>query len=650
MMLGVWMALLVPRPLLAAAQRKGTSAAQSRDNSNSSSGSNNSSTGNSKEHGEINLRRLKGIDLDGRLHRIGGWKGKKIVGFVFLNTTCPVSNTYLPRLNELADVFSGDDAEFYGVYSSSLISRDEARAHRKKYKIRFPLLFDASGALRNALRPTHAPQAIVLNKQGEIVYSGLIDDLYAAIGRKRTEVRHHYLADALSSARRGQQPDTQKTKPIGCLLEDADKPITAGDVTYCRDIAPIIQAQCAECHRPGESGPFNLLTYEDVSRKAKQAAAVTQSGFMPPWKPVADFGSFRGERRLTEREIRLIQTWVNNGKPKGDPANLPPKPEFKTGWKLGRPDLILKMKQPYSLTAHGPDVYQHFVIPTNLRRPRLVSAIEFHPGNPRVAHHASIFFDTSGTARRLDNETPEYGYHGFGGPGFLPAGSLGNWLPGTLPQRLPQGTGRYMPPRADLVLQMHYQCSGKPATDQSEIGIYFAPRRARQIVDEFQVLNTNLNIPAGAKRFRHTASFTLPADLIILDAAPHMHLLGREMKVTATLPDGTVEPLIWIKDWDFNWQGQYVYTKPLQLPKGTRIKVVAWLDNSTENPLNPNSPPKPVHWGEQTDDEMPLCQFRYTARNLVNYRAMQLEYVRYIRRQYAPDYVPTLDGGSPRRR
>lgn len=584
---------------------------------------------------------LKGIDLDGKLHHFCN-NDRKVVGIVFLSTGCPISNTYVPRLNELAKRFTTKRSVFYGVMSDSSISRAEALAHRKKYRVVFPVLFDASGNLRHALRPTHAPQAFVLDDSGTVLYSGLIDNLFVALGQKRLKVTQHYLSDAMQQAIRGRKPTVRSTVPIGCLTEDPNEPIRPGKVTYCRDIAPILLAHCASCHRPGESGPFPLLTYDDAKRRARQIAAVTKSRLMPPWKAAAGFGHFQHERRLSEREIELIDAWTRGGKPRGDAENLPATPQFVSGWRLGKPDLVLRMKQAVRLPAHGPDVYRYVVIPTGLRTSRLISAVEFRPGNPRVAHHATILFDNSGMARKLDAATSEYGYNAFGGPGFLPTGTLGSWVPGSVPQRLPKGMGRWLPGGTDLILQMHYQCSGKAETDQSSIGIYFAGPSARQVVDEIQVLNSDLSIPPGAKRFKHTASFTLPVNVIIIDAAPHLHLIGREIKVTATLPNGKTKPLIWVKDWDFNWQDQYHFAKPIRLPRGTRINVTAWLDNSAGNPMNPNSPPKRVKWGEQTSDEMPLCRFCYTTDSLGEFQTMKMTYRRYMIRQFPPSYVPNL--------
>jgi hypothetical protein len=292
------------------------------------------------------------------------------------------------------------------------------------------------------------------------------------------------------------------------------------------------------------------------------------------------------------------------------------------------------MPVPFTIPAEGPDIHQHFVISTGLRTNRLVAAVEFRRGNARVVHHAGFYIDTSGAARRLDEADPDPGYGSFAGPGFDNMGSLRSWLPGMTPRRLPPGTGMPLPAHSDVVIEIHYQCSGKEETDQSSVGLHFASANSRQMVSEIQVMNKDLEIPAGAARHKHRASFTLPVDATILDACPHMHYLGREMRATATHPDGKVVPLVWIRDWDFNWQGQYLYRDPLRLPKGTRIDVDAWFDNSESNKLNPHSPPQTVRWGEQTREEMALCHFFYTCDTLAEMQTLNDAWARYAREQH----------------
>jgi len=573
-----------------------------------------------------NLRRLKGCDITGKLHRLGERESTRGVVVVFLATQCPISNAYIPLLNKLATMHQTKGIEVYGAISNPGVTRADAARHHREYQLRFPVLFDASGDLRSSLKPTHTPEVFLLDREGKVLYQGAVDNRYAAVGRKKQQATEHYLLDAVAATLSGRPISVKSSKPIGCLLEDAPSAAASGKVTFNRDIAPILFANCSRCHRPDQAAPFSLLTYADASRHAKQIVEVTKSRLMPPWKAVPGINHFKDERRLTDAEIELIAEWVADGKAEGDPADLPPAPEFPKGWQLGTPDLILRMPQAFEVPASGPDVLQHFVLPTGQEDMRLVSAVEFQPGNPRVVHHASFFLDNHGYGRKLDHADPGIGYGGGGGPGFFPVGTLRSWLPGMTPRPLPEGSGRIMPRNSDLVLEIHYQCSGKPEKDQSTVGLYFAPPRSRRLIAELQLFNFHLEIPPGEARHRHSASYTLPANAIILDCAPHMHLLGREMKATATLPDGTTQILMWVKDWNFNWQEQYEYLEPIRLPKGTRIDVDAWYDNSTDNPLNPFSPPQLVRWGDQTTDEMGICHFHFTCDTMQELATINLDY------------------------
>jgi len=576
---------------------------------------------------------LKGIDLDGKIHRIPACGARRGVAVVFLSTTCPISNSYVPLLKTIAARCQRVEIEFYGIISDHGVTRAAARRHHDEFQIDFPVLFDVSGDLRRQLQATHSPQAFVISASGALLYSGRIDDLYSEPGRKREAASTHEFHDAVTALASDQNVAVRSTTPVGCLLETPAQPDAVSEVTFNRDIAPILYASCSGCHRPGESTPFSLLSYGDACQHGAQIVAMTQSRAMPPWHPVPGFGRFKNERRLSDEEIQLIRDWVDGGKPEGDAADQLAAPEFADGWRLGKPDLVLKMKDAFPMGADGPDVYQHFVLPTGLPKNRLVSAVEFRPGNSRVTHHASFYLDDTGAARRLQSREPDVGYGSFSGPGFENVGALRSWLPGMSPQHLPDGTGQLITAHSDLVLEIHYRPSGKAELDKSVVGIHFASRTARHLVGEFQVMNKALKIPAGATEHRHSASFTLPVDAALLDTLPHMHLLGREMKAVATRPDGIQVPLVWIKNWDFNWQDQYLYAEPVMLPRGSRIDVEAVFDNSTGNPLNPYSPPQTVGWGEQTRDEMPICHFRYACRTLEELVTLNSHYMQFVAEQ-----------------
>jgi mono/diheme cytochrome c family protein len=391
---------------------------------------------------------------------------------------------------------------------------------------------------------------------------------------------------------------------------DASGAATA--VTFSKDIAPIVFSNCVSCHRPGEVAPFSLTDYASVRKHAKEIGDLTQSRTMPPWKPEDHFGDFEGVRRLSDSQIDLIQRWIKAGKPEGNPADLPEAPKFPGGWTLGEPDLVVKMPKAYTLRAQGTDDYRCFVIPLNLDQTRFVTGVEFHAGNPKIVHHALFFLDTNGNGRQLEAASKDggAGYFGAGGPGFMPTGSLGGWAPGVMPERLPDGIGRVVKAGSDLVIQIHFHPSGKVEQEQSELAIYFAKKPVDKIFVSYPHGENHIDIQPGDNHYVINNSFTVPTDVQMLGIFPHAHLLCRDIKVTATLPTGESVPLIWIKDWDWNWQGQYLYKQPISIPKGTKITQEFTYDNSPANIHNPNTPPKEIRHGEQTGDEMSLVFYQ----------------------------------------
>jgi hypothetical protein len=383
--------------------------------------------------------------------------------------------------------------------------------------------------------------------------------------------------------------------------------------TFSETIAPIIYQNCVTCHRPGEAGPFPLISYEDVQKRGALIARVTKSRYMPPWHAAKGYGDFKDERRLTDDEITKIGEWVDQGMPQGDPAGMPEVPRFPEDWHLGRPDLILEMPVGYDLPASGPDIFRNFVIPTNLTEDKWVRAIEFRPSARKVVHHVLFAYDADGAQRKLDGRDGRPGYAssmapiGIGGRGN--AGGLGGWAVGATAFLLPEGKALKLPKNSDFILQTHFHLSGKIETERSRVGIYFADKAPEEDLFGLELpplfgFGNELNIPAGKRDYTIDDSITLPVDANAFGLYAHAHYVAKEMKATATLPDGTVKPLVWIQDWDFNWQDPYMYKTPIFLPKGTTIDVHFTYDNSVENPRNPSNPPRTVRWGEQTEDEM----------------------------------------------
>lgn len=402
-------------------------------------------------------------------------------------------------------------------------------------------------------------------------------------------------------------------------------PHSTSTLTYSKDIAPILINNCTSCHHPGDVAPFSLMSYDDAKGKAETIDAVISAGVMPPWKPVPEYGEFADARILSAADREKISRWIREGAPPGDLSRAPKPPVYDLSWHLGKPDMIVKMPAPYTVRASGPDEYRCFVIPLNLTEDKFVSAVEFHPSNNKVLHHALFFLDALGVAKTKEGADGKPGYHSFGGIGFFPTGGLGGWAPGHRQRPLPPGVVRRVVKGSDLVMQAHFHPTGKPEVEQSELGIYFAKQKPEKFLLPLQVNATRqIDIPAGDANYQVSASSVVPADVDLLFAAPHAHLLCKQIKSWAVTPDQKTIPLIWIKDWDFNWQEQYEFLHPIRLPKGTVVHADFIYDNSSHNPRNPSNPPRRVTRGEQTTDEMGILFFNVT---LVNQKDMP-EYLR----------------------
>ena len=378
---------------------------------------------------------------------------------------------------------------------------------------------------------------------------------------------------------------------------------TTAAVTFA-DVAPILHRSCAGCHRPDGIAPFALLTYADARGRATDIVDAVRSRFMPPWLPEPGHARFRGERRLSDDEIARIRTWVAAGTRQGDPSHAPrPPAEVPSGWQLGVPDLIVRLPEPYALTPRGGEVFRNFVLPVAITGRRWVRAVEFLPRSRGRIHHAVLFTDATGEARRLDALDRAPGYAGMEG-GAAPDGHFVGWSPGREPRALADGLAWEIREGMDLVLQLHLMPGDVPTTVQPEIGLYFAPGPPRALPVVLNLGSKTIDIPAGAPAHTVRDAYVLPTDVDALTIFPHAHYLCREITVEAALPDGQIRPLLEIRRWDFDWQDEYQFEEPVWLPAGTTIRMAMTYDNSAENRRNPNRPPRRVVWGSRSADEM----------------------------------------------
>ena len=387
-------------------------------------------------------------------------------------------------------------------------------------------------------------------------------------------------------------------------------------ITYTKDIAPLVADRCAVCHHGGGSAPFSLETYADVKRHATQIVQVTSRRLMPPWKADPSDGPFVGQRPLSDDEIARIGGWVREGAAEGDPADHPVPQHWSGGWQLGPPDLVVTLPEPYTLQAGGTDVFRIFVVPLPVSQTRYVRGLEFHPGNPKVVHHANIRVDRTNASRALDDKDPGPGYSGLIlRSADYPEGHFLGWTPGQVAPLLPKDFSWRLDPNTDLVVEVHMQPSGKTERVQPSVGLYFSDRPPTKTPAMLRLGRQNIDIPAGQKSYLVTDSYVLPVDVTVQALQPHAHYRARDVRGDARLPDGTIKELIHIADWDFRWQHVFRFEHPFTLPKGTTVSMRYVYDNSVDNVRNPEHPPKRARWGQRSSDEMGDLWIQVLTRN-----------------------------------
>jgi acetyl esterase/lipase/peroxiredoxin len=573
----------------------------------------------------VTLPALRGED--GKAVNAFASRDTKAVVVAVLSFKCPVARDSVEPLSELARAYGPKGVTVIGVVPNE--SPEAVARAAAEHKAGFPVLADRNLAVVDALSAKHTPEVFLLDADRVVRYRGRVDDKFGERLKPNARITRNDLREALDELLAGKPVSVPRTDCVGCEIarpkEAAKQPAR---VTFYKDVLPILQNRCQECHRPGEAGPFDLMTYDDAVTWAADIKGYTQTRRMPPWKQTAGM-TFQHDRRMRAAEIETLAAWVDGGTPEGDPKDAPPAKKFTVGWALGEPDLVLTPDAAFNLAARGPDHYRCFVIPTNLKEDTVLVGYEVRPGNPAVVHHVVNYFDTSGTARTLDQAARKKaggadqgpGYESMMGIGFTPknpeqVGGFGGWAPGMRGQRAPQGTGYLLPKGADVVFQVHYHRDGKPGKDHTRIGLYFAKGPDAKNLRRLKVLAAPgllaesdrytpfTAIPAGQPAFKVVGKVVLEEDSRLYAAMPHMHMLGSKVRITMTPPGGKEQVIVAVDEWDYGWQEVYRLVEPFDVKAGTVFTVEGVFDNSAANRLNPHSPPKDVMRGEGTTDEM----------------------------------------------
>jgi hypothetical protein len=380
-------------------------------------------------------------------------------------------------------------------------------------------------------------------------------------------------------------------------------------VTFTKDVAPILQRHCQSCHRPGEAGPFSMLTYEDVRPWTGAIKLAVQQRVMPPWFADPKFGHFSNERSLTESEIHTLLSWVAEGAHKGDLKDMPAPMNFTEGWGIPKPDVVLQLPKPFPVPESGMVEYQYVIVPTGFSKDTWVQAAEVRPTERAVVHHIIAFVREPGSNYFKDQkpgvffEAPPAKTDEKTDTSALPSDFLVGYAPGQPAEILQPGQGKLIKAGSDIVFEVHYTPNGKAVMDQTKLGLVLARETPKDRVQTLSASNGTFKIPPGDPDYRVDASFVVGRQVVLSALHPHMHTRGKDFEYRLVFPNGETRTILQVPAYNWHWQLWYNLQEPIVLPKGTKIECTAHFDNSAKNTENPD-PTKTVIWGQQNWDEM----------------------------------------------
>jgi len=498
---------------------------------------------------------------------------------------CPVARHAVPRLKELRQKFAKEGVLFMMVNATDGGDRRGIQKEAFEFHINFPILMDETQMFTKGLGVDRTGEAILIRGgDWRILYRGAIDDGVGQGAQKpATEA---YLEDAIGAMLAGREVANPQTRVAGCKIPFEETP---ANISFAKDIAPILQNRCVSCHREGSIGPFAMDSLSAVRKMRSMIEEVVLNRSMPPWHADPHVGKFTNENRLAKGETRLLLQWIRDGaKPDEsgeDPlaAALPPIED----WPLGKPDLVLQIPQEVKVPATGVMDYIYQTAEVPIDRDMWVRGAVVKPGNRKVVHHVIAYMDYPERYKYLSKDRVFF---------------VG-WAPGSPEQFTPDGTAKFLPKGSVFRYELHYTTMGKEQTDRSEIGLYFAEDRPKHFLETRGIYNYQFTIPPGERDYRVNATMGFPKETVLYDLSPHMHLRGSWFKFEALYPNGKRELLLSVPKYDFNWQNNYRLASPKVMPAGTWLLCTGGFDNSPQNPHNPN-PDAHISFGEQSFDEM----------------------------------------------
>lgn len=554
------------------------------------------------------------LDHNGKSHKLYYLSDRKAVVVMVQGNGCPITRSAWSALKEVRAQYAARGIEFLMLNSNLQDDRASVQAEAREFGYDIPILLDPAQLVGEALGVTRTAEVFVIDsKSWNVAYRGPVDDR-VNYERQRATAKDRYLVDALDNVLAGKPVKVAKRESPGCIVNFPHRERPAV-ISYSRTIAPLLVQNCVGCHQQGGIAPWAMNSYDKVRGFAPMIREVVRTQRMPPWHADPHVGKWVGDRGLSPEDAATLVHWVEAGAPRGDgPDPLAVPRPAASEWTLGKPDLVLTLPA-YKVPATGVVSYQYVTVPNPLDRPVWVRAAALVPGDRTVVHHVLTGYTAAAAGAGAAGRGGAGGRGGLGALGIsVFESSLTGYVPGMDAHPFPQDTGVLIEPGGSFVFQVHYTPTGKETTDVTRFGLYFHDKPPKQIMRNIVAINPLLSIEPDAAAHEESAYIPFDKPAIIYSLFPHAHYRGASSKFEIQYPDGRLELLLSVPRYDFNWQRDYIFERPLEVPAGSKIIHTTVYDNSKQNPGNPD-PSKRVPFGEQSWDEMLYGGIRFRWRD-----------------------------------
>jgi len=511
---------------------------------------------------------------------------------------CPIARSLTPALKALRDKYAAKGVEFMLLDSALQDSREAIVAEAKDYGQDIPILMDSNQLVGEALGVTRTAEVYVINpKTWQVMYRGPIDDRMD-YGVQKAATRT-FAADALDNVLAGKPVQQATMQSKGCLIDFPERAKAAehAQISYAKDVAPILEAKCVACHQEGGIGPFAMNNYNVVKGFSPMIREVIRTDRMPPYNADPHVGKFSDDKNLSPAEVKTLVHWIEAGAPRGAGADpLGAVKHVAPEWPLGKPDLVLNVPT-YTIPASGVVDYQHPFVLNPLTEGRWIRASTVKVEQRQGVHHIL-------TGYMKDIPQPGQAFEDRWGA------SAGGYAVGAESEVAPPNAGAFLPAGGAIGMQVHYTPFGKEVTDHSQIALYFYDKKPQQVMHNSVIVDNTISLPPGDGNHEEISYLTFPKDALLYGAFPHAHYRGKASDLWIRYPDGKEKLLLSLPRYDFSWQRDYAFAEPIKVPAGSKLIAHFWYDNSKRNPNNPD-PTKTVVWGDQSWEEMFYVAIRY---------------------------------------